>query len=248
MKKVALYARVSSRIQAERDTIENQLVELRQFASQNVCEISDVYCDNGVSGVLDDRPELNRLIKDAESKRFDAVVVVRLDRLGRSLRNLIDTIELFKELCIDFVSLKERFDTSTDAGKLLFHIVGAMAEFERNMISSRVRSGMRRRKAEGKSVFGIRNLKVKPENIGEVYNLRAKRCSLRAIGKELGISRTRVSQLLKERNKIELLLNLGKTARDISIALGVQERRVQAIISHINMCQETTSKLTLSLS
>src|SRR5262245_55131278 len=117
MKRAALYARVSTK---HGQTVETQLLPLRQYCQARGLEIVEEYCDSGISGSKDRRPALDRLMKDAKARKFDAVLVFRFDRFGRSVSHLIKALEEFHALGVDFVSLNEAVDTSTPAGKLMF--------------------------------------------------------------------------------------------------------------------------------
>ena len=108
------------------------------------------YCDTGISGSKDKRPALDMLVKDAKRRKFDVLVVWKMDRLGRSLRHLVTLLEELQSLGIAFVSLGEGIDATTPAGKLQMHILAAIAEFERGRIAERVRLGMARAKTQGK--------------------------------------------------------------------------------------------------
>jgi len=110
------------------------------------------YFDEGISGAKDSRPELNRLIADAYKRRFDIVCVCRFDTFARSVSHLLRALETFKALGIDFVSFSEQMDTSTPAGKMVFTVLGAVAELERSLIVERVRAGMRNARAKGKRI------------------------------------------------------------------------------------------------
>src|SRR6266568_3951265 len=140
----AIYARVSTLDQEP----ENQLAELRRYVAARGWTAAE-HVDRGVSGAKDKRPALDRLLMDARRRRFDVVVVWRLDRLGRNLRHLITLLEELQALGIAFVSLNEGIDATTPAGKLQMHILGAIAEFERERIRERVLAGLQRAKAQG---------------------------------------------------------------------------------------------------
>jgi len=132
-KRVAIYARVSTANHGQDVTLQTR--ELEQFAGARGWHVAGAYVDQGVSGSKDSRPELNRLMADAHKRRFDVVCVWRFDRFARSVSHLLRALETFKELGIDFVSFSEQMDTSTPAGKMVFTILGAVAELERSLIA-----------------------------------------------------------------------------------------------------------------
>lgn len=113
-------------------------------------EITGEYTDRGVSGSKDSRPSLNRLMADACGREFDAVLVWKLDRFGRSLRHLVNALAELEALGVAFVSLRDNLDLRTPAGRMLFHVIGAMAEFERTLIQERVKAGLRHARSKGK--------------------------------------------------------------------------------------------------
>jgi DNA invertase Pin-like site-specific DNA recombinase len=143
--KAAIYARVSTFDQEP----ENQLQELRRYAEARGWSVVE-FVDRGVSGTKDRRPALDQLVSDAKRRRFDVVVCWRLDRLGRNLKHLITLLEDLQALGVAFVSLAEGIDATTAAGKLQLHILGAIAEFERERIRERVLAGLARARAQGK--------------------------------------------------------------------------------------------------
>src|SRR4249920_442836 len=144
LKRAAIYARVSTLEQ----TSENQLAEVRRYVELRGWTIHE-YVDEGVSGSKDRRPALDALLRDAKRRRFDVVVCWRLDRLGRNLKHLITLLEDLQALGIAFVSLAEGIDATTPAGRLQMHILGAIAEFERERIRERVMAGLQRARANG---------------------------------------------------------------------------------------------------
>ena len=105
------------------------------------------YVDVGISGSKEKRPELDRLLVDAHRRRFDVILVWKLDRFGRSLRHLVNLLAELESLGVDFVSLRDNLDLTTPSGRLMFQIIGAMAEFERSLIQERVKAGMRNARA-----------------------------------------------------------------------------------------------------
>ncbi len=148
--KTALYARVSTTNHGQDTDV--QLRELREYCQRRGWEITAEYVDSGISGTKERRPQLDRLIADAKRRKFDAVVVYRYDRFARSLRHLVNALEDFRALGIDFVSLHEGVDTSTPNGRLVFGIFASIAEFERELIRDRVKSGIRNARAKGKAI------------------------------------------------------------------------------------------------
>jgi DNA invertase Pin-like site-specific DNA recombinase len=147
-KRAAIYVRVST----DRQTVENQLRELRQIAERRGWEVVTEYHDAGISGAKgrDDRPGLDEMLKDAQKRRFDVAMAWAIDRLGRSLIDLLGTIQALEACGVDLYLDQQSIDTTTPAGRLMFQITGAFAEFERSMIRQRVRAGLKRAKEAGK--------------------------------------------------------------------------------------------------
>jgi DNA invertase Pin-like site-specific DNA recombinase len=145
-KRVALYARVSTFLGQDP---EMQLRELRAFAASRGWTVTDEYVDRGVSGSKDRRPKLDLLMGGAKRRAFDIVLVWKLDRFARSVKHLVTAIAEFEALSVQFVSLRDNLDLTTPSGRLMFHVIGAMAEFERSLIQERVRAGLRNARAKG---------------------------------------------------------------------------------------------------
>jgi DNA invertase Pin-like site-specific DNA recombinase len=145
--KVAIYARVST-ANGQDPTVQTR--ELKEYCQRRQWEIAEEFTDTGVSGGKESRPGLNRLLADARRRKFDTVLVYRYDRFARSLRQLVNALGEFDALGIHFVSLHEGVDTSTPNGRLVFGIFASIAEFERELIRSRVRSGLAAARARGK--------------------------------------------------------------------------------------------------
>ncbi len=168
--RVALYARVST-LHGQQDP-EMQLSELREYATRRGLSIHEEYVDQGVSGSKESRPALNRLMSEAQRCRFDAVLVWKIDRFGRSLKHLVNSLADLSAYGIAFISLRDNLDLSTPSGRLMFQIIGAMAEFERALIQERVSAGLRNAKAKGKrigrprqEVDSLRVLKLRTEGL-----------------------------------------------------------------------------------
>ena len=179
--RAAIYARVSTSNHGQ--DIGMQTRELREYCERRGLEIVGEYLDSGVSGAKDSRPELNRLIADAKQRRFDTVCVWKLDRFGRSLRHLVNALADLESLGISFVSLKDNLDLSTPSGRLMFQIIGAMAEFERALIQERVRAGIRNARAKGRRI-GRPRVAV---DASRIARLRASGASWPKIAAELGL-------------------------------------------------------------
>jgi DNA invertase Pin-like site-specific DNA recombinase len=146
--KTAIYGRVSTNGHGQ--DVGMQTRELEQFTAARGWNLVDSYLDIGISGTKDKRPQLDRLMADAHKRRFDVVVVWKFDRFARSVSHLLRALETFNALGIAFVSLSESLDTSTPAGKMVFTVLGAVAELERSLIVERVKAGLRNAKAKGK--------------------------------------------------------------------------------------------------
>jgi len=152
-----IYARVSTSEQE----VNNQLLEIRDFCVNNNYEIYKEYVDRSYSGSKTDRPALNEMMKDIFKRKFDVVVVWKLDRLGRSLKHLISILDQLKDKKIDFISVSQNIDTTSPAGRFYFQLLGAVAEFERELIRERVKLGLKRVRQEGK----ILGRPIKKENL-----------------------------------------------------------------------------------
>jgi DNA invertase Pin-like site-specific DNA recombinase len=179
LRNVALYARVSTTIQ----NVQSQLDELRDYCARRGLQIAGEYIDHGVSGSKDSRPSLNRLMVDAAQRKFDAVIVVKIDRWGRSLKHLVVSLAELASLGVAFISLRDNLDLSTPSGRLMLQIIGAMAEFERELIRERVIAGQQRAMARGKR-FGRPRRIVSADRIKA---LRAENKSWRDISQLLGV-------------------------------------------------------------
>ena len=146
--RAAIYARCST----NRQDVQGQIDDLQRIAERRGWEITDIYADTAVSGSTRNRPQLDRLMRHAREGRFDLVATQRFDRAGRSLRHLITMLEEFDSLGIGFFSAFESLDTGTPSGRLLFSVIGSLAEFERSLLAERVKNGVARARREGKQL------------------------------------------------------------------------------------------------
>ena len=185
--KVAIYARCSTLDQH----VENQLLELRRYTSARGWQVFGEYVDEGVSGVKESRPRLDAMMRDAKRRRFDTVVVAKLDRLGRSLKHLIFLMEELQALGVGLVSLGESIDTTTPAGRLQIHVLSAVAQFERDRLRERVIAGLQRCRAEGKRL-GRPKAEVPFEKVKGVAHL-----TVDSAADALGVSRSTIKRWRK---------------------------------------------------
>jgi DNA invertase Pin-like site-specific DNA recombinase len=160
-----------------------QLEELREYAARRGWQVVDEYVDEGVSGSKESRPALNRLMIDVHRRHFDIVACWKVDRFGRSLKHLVNALADLDAYGVAFVSLRDNLDLSTPSGRLMFAVIGAMAEFERELIQERVRSGIKAARARGKRLGRPRQY----INMDRVTDLQAAGMSLRKIAAELEV-------------------------------------------------------------
>jgi DNA invertase Pin-like site-specific DNA recombinase len=178
--RAAIYARVSTTNHGQDVSVQTR--DLEQFAQARGWRLVDSYLDVGISGSKDKRPQLDRLMADAHKRRFDIVIVWRFDRLARSVSHLLRALETFNALGIAFVSLSEQMDTTTPTGKMIFTVLGAVAELERSLIVERVRAGLRNARAKGKTLGRPRKI----VDATRIAALRTQGRSWRDIAREMG--------------------------------------------------------------
>ena len=190
--KAGIYTRVST----ESQSVDMQLSDLRGYARQRGIEVYREYCDIGVSGSRDRRPQLDILMDDARKKKIDMVLVWKFDRFARSTRHLINALHEFNHLGIHFVSFMENVDTSSPAGKVLFTVISAMAEFERDLIRERVRAGLENARKKGAR---LGRPPMASEERGElISDLRSRGHSIRDIAKRVKASPAFVHKTLSK--------------------------------------------------
>jgi DNA invertase Pin-like site-specific DNA recombinase len=179
--RVAIYARVSTANNGQDPTMQTR--ELHEYCEPRGWTLTGEYVDVGISGTKERRPELDHLMVDAHRRRFDVVAVWTFDRMARSVSHLLRALETFNSLGIEFVSLSESLDTSTPAGKMVFTVLGAVAELERSLIVERVMAGLRNAKAKGKRLGRPQTV----VDVRKVATLREQGRSWPQIAKQLGI-------------------------------------------------------------
>jgi DNA invertase Pin-like site-specific DNA recombinase len=194
--RVAIYARVSTANNGQDPMV--QVRELREYCEHRGWKIASEYVDVGISGSKEKRPELDRLMADAHRRRFDCVVVWKFDRFARSVSHLLRALETFKSQGIEFVSFSEQMDTSTPAGKMVFTVLGAVAELERSLIVERVKAGLRNARAKGKQLG-------RPKKILDtkrIATLRAKGVGWKRIAADLGVGVGTIYRVALDGSKI----------------------------------------------
>jgi len=184
-KSVAIYARVST----DRQSTESQLNTLREYIEKREWNLFKEYIDEGFTGSNTKRPAFKEMMADAKKRRFDVLLVYKLDRLSRSLKDLIITLDDLKSTGIDFVSYDNSLDTTTPTGRLIFHVVGSVAEFEREIIKERVKSGLENARRKGKR---LGRPPVSSALVEEAKRLRSQGMPYRKIGLQLGIPESTV--------------------------------------------------------
>ena len=201
--RAAIYARVSTSNNGQDPRVQTR--EIREYCERRGWQIAGEYVDSGISGAKDSRPELNKLMADAHRRQFDAVVVWKFDRFARSVSHLLRALENFNALGVGFVSLSEQIDTSTPTGKMVFTVLGAVAELERSLIAERVTAGLRNAKAKG-TRLGRPRISV---DASRVARLRAEGRTVREIAVTLGLSRSLVHKTLANRGPFGAAITMG---------------------------------------
>lgn len=194
--RVALYARVSTNGNglADGQTTDTQLHELHRHCEYKRWNIVGEYVDQGVSGSKTSRPALDRLMADAKQHKFDVILIWRFDRLGRNTKHLLECLELFKKLGIEFVSMSEQIDTSTPHGEFFFTVLAALARMERQLVGERVKARHRLNKQRGIVPGPKRKVKITDAEVNRRY---AAGETLTAIARSVGCSTALLSRRLK---------------------------------------------------
>jgi len=193
---VAVYARVSTVNNGQDPSMQTR--ELTEYCTRRGWKVFEKYVDHGFSGSNDSRPALDRLMADAHARKFEVVAVWKFDRFCRSVSHLLQALETFRVLGIEFVSLSEQLDTSTPSGKLVFTILGAVSELERSLIAERVRAGIRNARAKGKRIGRPPLRTFSDEEIQAIRVARRKaRVSVRQLAKQYGTTQWMIQRLAK---------------------------------------------------
>src|SRR2546427_213430 len=193
-RRAVLYSRVSTLHHGQDPEVQSR--EIREHCQRRGWPLVGEYVDAGISGAKERRPQLDRLIADAHKRKFDVVVVWKFDRFARSVSHLLRALENFNALGIAFVSLSEQMDTTTPTGKMVFTVLGAVAELERSLITERVRAGLRNARAKGKTL-GRPRVAV---DAARIATLRAHGRSWREVCAELGLTQVRHESAQTEAN------------------------------------------------
>jgi DNA invertase Pin-like site-specific DNA recombinase len=192
-KRAAIYVRVST----DKQTVENQVRELHRIAERRGWQIVEEYHDAGISGAKgrDQRPGLDRMLKDASKRRFDVIMAWAIDRLGRSLIDLLGTIQHLEACGVDVYLDQQSIDTTTPAGKLMFQMTGAFAEFERSMIRQRVKAGLKRAVEQGTKLGRPR---VSPSIEKRIQTHLRQGKGILKVATELGVGTSTVQRIKEE--------------------------------------------------
>ena len=188
-KRVALYVRVSTNGQ----TTENQSIELRRYCERLDWKIVQTYEDKGISGATRERPALDQMLADAAAKKFDVLLVWKIDRLARSTSHLLEILMQLKTAEVGFCSMTEAIDTTSAQGRMLLTFLGAIAEFERELIRERIKAGLNRTRSQG-TKLGRPRIGF---DVTKAIKLRDSGLGYKQIARELGVPRTTVFRTLR---------------------------------------------------
>ena len=191
-KRVVIYARVSTNEQ----NCDRQVAELEQVVKNNNWELVDTYIDKGYSRTTTTRPELDRMMKDAFVRKFEMVITLELSRLGSSLKHMIEIVDKFKEKKIQLFIVNQQIDTSSATGYMFFSIMTSIANYERELISERVKSGLENAKRKG-VVLG-RKTNLTPEVEEQIIQLKKEGVGYNTLAKRLSVSVKTIRGVLKK--------------------------------------------------
>lgn len=248
----AIYIRVSTEEQAKQGiSLSAQEEALKNYASALGYDVFKIYREEGKSGKdIKGRPEMRQMLNDAKSYKFQAIFIYKLDRFSRSLRDLIETIEKLKEWGIDFISLQDKIETTSASGKLMFHIISAFAEFERNVTSERTKFSMDKKARDGKIVsrapFGykLENKQLIPTThsylVQEIFqDFLNQKISLSKLARKYGFSVNGLKKILTNQTY------LGKIKFDGQIYQGAHQPLLSSTL--FNHVQDKLEKLGINI-
>ena len=191
-KRVVIYARVSTNEQ----NCDRQVAELEQVVKNNNWELVDTYVDEGYSRTTSTRPELDRMMKDAFVRKFEMVITLELSRLGASLKHMIEVVDKFKEKKIQLFIVNQQIDTSSATGYMFFSIMTSIANYERELISERVKSGLENARRKG-VVLG-RKTNLTPEVEEQIIQLKSEGVGYNTLAKRLSVSVKTIRKVLSQ--------------------------------------------------
>ncbi len=189
MMRVVFYVRVSTNEQ----TVAPQLDALEAYATARGLDVVDVYTDEGISGSKDRRPALDEMMAKAKRRSFDAIAIVKLDRLARSTRHLTQLAAELEALGVDLIVVDQGIDTSTPAGRLLFNVLAAIGEFELDLVRERTKAGLAAARRRGKRLGRPRAYVP----VDRARGLLSRAWSVTAVARELEVSRSTLGRVLK---------------------------------------------------
>ena len=194
-KRVSIYCRVST----NDHSCERQLVELREVAENHNWEVVQEYVDTGVSGAKTSRPQLDAMMKDAFSRKFEMVMTLELSRMGRNTKHLLEIVERLREKTINLYIHNQQIDTSTATGSLFFTIASAFTQFERDLIAERVKSGVANyRKKNPNKTWGGRKSNLTPETAAEILKLKKEGVGIRKLSKQFSVSTNTIYKVIND--------------------------------------------------
>ena len=197
--KVAIYARIST---TKDQSCERQILELREIAKNHNWKVVGEYVDEGISGAKRNRPELDRMLKDALLRKFDVVATLELSRLGRSVKNMCEIADLLKQKNINLFVKNQNIDTSTIVGELFFNIINSISQYERDLTAERIKSGLENAKRKGKALGRKSNLNLETQKI--ILDMKSQGIGLKKIAKETKVSVQTIRKLLSAYDLLSL--------------------------------------------
>jgi len=207
--KVAIYARVST---TKDQSCERQILELQEIAKNHNWIVTGTYVDEGISGAKKNRPELDRMLKDALLRKFDVVATIELSRLGRSVKNMCEIADLLKQKNINLFVKNQNIDTSTIVGELFFNIINSISQYERDLTAERIKSGLENAKRKGVVLGRKSNLNLETQKV--ILDMKSQGIGLKKIAMETKVSVQTIRKLLSAK-EIFNIASKEKTSPDL---------------------------------